>query len=80
MAQGLNAAGAATPDELAELSVAEVRRLLASALPLPPGSAAFRLAWSRWRRLKRQQARYSHYRRRDAACQGLIEDLVTKPP
>jgi len=33
-------------------------------LPLPPASDELKLAWSRWRRAKRQQARRSHYRRR----------------
>lgn len=40
-------------DDLAELSVAQVRALLHVALPLP--------AWSCWRRRKRQQAGQSHY-------------------
>ena len=52
------------PDpELAELSVPEVRRLLEVALPLPARSPELRLAWSIWRRWKRQLARRSHYRR-----------------
>ena len=68
------------PETLVGWTVAEVRRLLVIALPLPPHSPAFRLAWSRWRRLKRQQARYSHYRRRGAAYQGLTEDYLTQPP
>ena len=51
---------------LAEVSVAEVRRLLEVALPLPPRSPELRLAWSQWRRARRQQARRSHYRRRGA--------------
>jgi hypothetical protein len=39
------------PDpDLAELSVAEVRRLLEIVLPLPSNTPAFRPAWSRWRR------------------------------
>ncbi len=50
--------------ELAELTVPEVRRLLEIALPLPPRSTELRLAWSHWRRTKRQQARRSHYRRK----------------
>ena len=49
---------------LAELTVPEVRRLLEVAMPLPPRSVELRLAWSRWRRARRQQARRSHYRRR----------------
>jgi len=57
--------GTDPPDPaLAEVSVPEVRRLLEVALPLPPRSPELRLAWSRWRRAKRQQARRSHYRRR----------------
>lgn len=47
-----------------QLTVPEVRRLLEIALPLPPRSAALRLAWSDWRRAKRQQAQHSHRRRR----------------
>ena len=50
--------------KLAELTVPEVRRLLEIALPLPPRSIEMRLAWSRWRRTKQQQARRSHYRRK----------------
>ena len=49
---------------LAELTVPEVRRLLDVALPLPPRSPELRLAWSNWRRAKRQQARRSHSRQR----------------
>ena len=55
--------GAPDP-ELAELTVPEVRRLLEVALPLPPHSPELRLAWSKWRRARRQQARRSHYRRK----------------
>jgi hypothetical protein len=51
---------------LADLTVPEVRRLLAVALPLPPRSVAVQLAWSCWRRKRRLQARRSHYRRRAA--------------
>ena len=58
------AAGKKTDLELAELSVPGGRRLLEIALPLPPRSRELRLAWSYWRRAKRQQARRSHYRRR----------------
>ena len=47
-----------------ELTVPEVRRLLEIALPLTPRSIELRLAWSRWLRTKRQQARRSHYRRK----------------
>ena len=54
-------------EDLAELSVAEVRALLVVALPLPPGSPELHCAWSDWRRRKRQSARRSHYRRRGAA-------------
>lgn len=53
------------PDpEESPLTVPEVRRLLEGALPLPPQSVAFRLAWSSWRQRRRQQARRSYYRRR----------------
>jgi hypothetical protein len=50
--------------ELAEVSVPEVRRLLEIALPLAPRSPDLILVWSIWRRSKRQQARRSHYRHR----------------
>ena len=60
---GASAQGGPEPF-LAELSVPEVGRLLAVALPLPERSPALRLAWCRWRRAKRQQACHSHYRRR----------------
>ena len=53
-----------TTDELAGLTVPEVRRLLAIALPLPVRSPEVRLAWSLFRRKKRLWARQSHYRRR----------------
>jgi hypothetical protein len=39
-------------------------RLLEIALLVPPRSPELRLAWSRWRRARRKQARRSHYRRR----------------
>jgi len=51
-------------DELAGLTVPEVRRLLAIALPLPARSPELRLLWSTFRRRKRFWARQSHYRRR----------------
>ena len=63
---GPNRPGKNPDPELAELSVPEVRRLLEIALPLPPRSRTLRIAWSHWRRAKRQQARRSHYRRRGA--------------
>jgi len=49
---------------LAEVTIPEVERLLTIALPLPPHSAQLYLAWSEWRRHKRQLARISRYRRR----------------
>ncbi|MCL4465234.1 MAG: hypothetical protein M1389_04995, partial [Chloroflexi bacterium] len=55
------------------VTVPEVRRLLAVALPLPPHSAALRLAWSHWRRHKRWQARRGHCRRHQRAT-GLQAD------
>ena len=57
------AVGAPKATDLAELTVAEVRALLEVTLPLPPGSIAFRMAWSRWRRRKRKQARDSYHGR-----------------
>lgn len=43
------------PDpEMAELSVPVVRRLLEIVLPLPLRSPELRLAWSQWRRARRQ--------------------------
>ncbi|GAC1401520.1 MAG: IS701 family transposase [Ktedonobacteraceae bacterium] len=51
-------------DELAGVTVPEVRRLLAIALPLPVRSPELRLAWSIFRRRKRFWARRSHYQRR----------------
>src|SRR5919201_3221234 len=50
-------------DALIPLTVPEVRRLLEVALPLPPRSAAARLAWSTWRRRHQARARRGHYRR-----------------
>jgi len=71
----------ASDPELAELTVPEVRRLLEVALPLPPHSSELRLAWSRWRRARRQQARRSHYRRRGFGWSPRsINDKVDKPP
>jgi len=58
--------------------VIEVRRLLEVALPLPPHSAELCLAWSRWRRARRQQARRSHYRRR--GLQWPLQPAHDKPP
>ncbi len=55
-----------TPDPwVAQLTVPEVRCLLEVALPLHPRSAELRLAWSRWRRAKRKQAKRSHHRSRE---------------
>lgn len=59
---------------MAELTVPEVRRLLEVALPLPDRSRELRLAWSRWRRAKRLQARRSHYRR-----QAMVWRLALRP-
>jgi hypothetical protein len=53
--------------------VPEVRRLLEVALPLPPRSAALRLAWSRWRRTIRLRVRRSHYRQRARAAEAARE-------
>lgn len=54
-------------EDLAELSIAEVRRLLAVAMPRPARSDELRLGWSYWRRRQRQRARRSHYKRRGAS-------------
>lgn len=54
---------------MAGLTVPEVRRLLAIALPLEVASPEFGLAWSHWRRLRRLQARQSHYRTRSRESQ-----------
>jgi len=71
----------ASDPELAELTVPEVRRLLEVALPLPPHSPELRLAWSQWRRARRQQARHSHYRRLGfEGSPRSINDEVDKPP
>ena len=45
------------------VSVPEARRLLALTLPLPPGSVAFHLAWSDWRRTHQGRAKRCHYAR-----------------
>lgn len=50
--------------ELADLTVPEVRRLLAIALPLPVRSPDLRLLWSLFRRRKRFWAHRSHVQRR----------------
>lgn len=55
---------------MAGLTVPEVRRLLAIALPLEAASPEFDLAWSHWRRLRRLQARQSHHRARSRTNQG----------
>ena len=59
--------------QLAEVTVAEVRALLAIALPFPARSSEARQAWSLWRRHKRWQSRRS-YRKRTR------QDMETGPP
>jgi hypothetical protein len=49
---------------LIALSVPEIRRLLAALVHPPPVDAAFRLAWSVWRRRHQARARRAHYQRR----------------
>ncbi|MEU8003229.1 IS701 family transposase [Catellatospora sp. NPDC049111] len=49
--------------ELIDLTLAETRRLIATALPTAATQAAV-LAWSRWRRRHQASAKRSHYRRR----------------
>ena len=49
------------------LSVGEVRRLLAALSLLIPPTARHVLAWSLWRRRRQAVARACHYRRRGAA-------------
>jgi SRSO17 transposase len=51
-------------DQVEELTVPEVRRLLEVALPLASRSARELLAWSYWRRRKCYRARFCHYRHR----------------
>jgi SRSO17 transposase len=64
---------------LAELTVPEVRRLLDVALPLPPHSPELRLAWSDWRRAKRQQARRSHYRHQAMLASPAVQPRGISP-
>jgi hypothetical protein len=61
----------AAESELAELTVAEVRALLAITLPLPAHSLALHYAWSDWRRHKRHQSRHSYRRRAVLAAPNL---------
>lgn len=70
-----NDAHVTVPADLAPLTVPEVKRLLEIVLPLPVRSPLARLAWSFWRRKKRQQARRSHYRR----TARFRTDLKSKP-
>ena len=46
---------------LVALTVAEIRRLLASLVWRPPVDPAFTLAWSVWRRRHQATARRAHY-------------------
>ena len=49
-------------EELAQLSVPEVRRLLEIALPLPEKTPEYKWFWSLWRRRHNRKALLSHYR------------------
>lgn len=51
-------------EALAELSVAEVRRLLVIVFGMMVGDEEQILGWSRYRRRARQKARISHAKRR----------------
>jgi len=42
-------------------------------MPLPAHSDEVRLAWSEWRRAKREQVRRSHYRQRERQSNVQVE-------
>ena len=69
---------AETQTELAEWTVAEVRALLEITLPLPSHSPQLQLAWSYWRRRKRQQSRLSYRRRHRATLTTRPTNLANK--
>ena len=58
--RAVDTAEAPADAELAEMTVAEVRALLETVLPLPAHSKELRRRWSRYRRRRRQQARESY--------------------
>ncbi|MEU9357984.1 amino acid adenylation domain-containing protein [Streptomyces sp. NPDC048301] len=53
-----------------ELTVAEVRRLLAARAPRDPRAHTHALSWSHWRRRRQAVARRCHYRRRGRSFEG----------
>lgn len=53
-----------------ELTVAEVRRLLAARAPRDPRAHIPALSWSHWRRRRQAVARRGHYRRRGRSFEG----------
>ncbi|TYR55025.1 hypothetical protein FY004_25210 [Streptomyces parvus] len=53
-----------------EVTVAEVRRLLAADLSPDPRARTHALSWSRWRRQRQAVARRCHYRRRGHSFEG----------
>jgi hypothetical protein len=53
--------------------------LLEVALPLPYRTRDARLAWSRWRRAKRWQARLSHSRRQATAWRLRLKSNAGSP-
>ncbi len=58
--------------EIIELTVAEVRRLLAACAPRRPRARTHALSWSRWRRRRQAVARHCHYRRRGHSFEGRV--------
>jgi hypothetical protein len=53
-----------TQPDMIDLTVNEIRRLINVLLIRPTRSIAYRLRWSRWRRLHQARARRAHYARR----------------
>ncbi|MDX3247616.1 hypothetical protein PV408_39050, partial [Streptomyces sp. ME18-1-4] len=53
-----------------ELTVAEVRRLLAAHTPRDLHTHTHALSWSHWRRRRQAVARRCHYRRRGHSFEG----------
>ncbi|MFD7169922.1 hypothetical protein [Streptomyces violascens] len=70
-AQAAEKGGSTCADaEVIELTVAEVRRLLAAHAPRQHRARTHALNWSRWRRRRQAVARHCHYRRRDHSFEG----------